>query len=187
MCFLDLRFITDPLLLLQVFTPGSSWFPWVASWSPAGQMSALRRCSGKQPHSGSHALVGSTPLLPGTHPKHDFSGKSVPCQLTLLHQGCAKHSSKQPPGKTEGTRESQGTGTETQMDFKALLWYWLSRGTKLAYAMCWVKSYSSAGGLKAKPKCLAVIQPDFGSGWWFKLAFHFRHSQQMREHKGEHS
>lgn len=39
---------------------------------------------------------------------------------------------------------------------------------------------------KGKPKCLAAMQPDFGNGFPYKLAFHLRYNQQIGEHKGEH-
>lgn len=43
------------------------------------------------------------------------------------------------------------------------------------------------GGVKANPKCLSAMQPDFGNGFLYKLAFHLRHSQQIREHRGEYT
>lgn len=39
---------------------------------------------------------------------------------------------------------------------------------------------------KENSKRLAAMQPDFGSGFLFKLAFNLKHSQKIGEHTGEH-
>lgn len=59
----------------------------------------------------------------------------------------------------------------------ALGWHW-------AISKMCLCAKSPTGRVKATPKCLAVMQLNFGNGFLYKLVFHLRHSQQIGEHNG---
>lgn len=177
-----LRAVPGSQLLFRVFTASSSHQLHLPRWhvlccSPASQMWAFRRCPGGQPCSVLHAVEGSMHLSTSTHRERDSAD---PCPASSLST-----SSAVPWPSSTASRERQKLpedGTEMQTPL------WLYDGTdyqgpqaRQSAALCRVPQ----GRVKAAPKCLAVKQLNFGSGFLYKLVLHLRHSQQMREHNGK--
>lgn len=148
--------------------------------SPTSQMLAFRRCPGKQPCSVLHAMEGSTHLSTSLLRECDFADL---CPASSLSTSSAVPwpSSTQPPGK--GRRQTpRGWAQKCRLLYGFIVALTI-RGHKQDKVLGCAKS--PTGGVKATPKCLAVKQLNFGNGFLYKLVFHLRHSQKIREPSGK--
>lgn len=182
LCFWGLKAVPGSQQLFHAFTASSSQQLHLPRWhllccSPTSQMLAFRRCPGKQPCSVLRAVEGSMHLSTSMHRECDFAGDLCPASSLSASSAVPWPSSTEPPGK--GRRhEKLPEDAQKCTEMQTPLWLYdgTIRGHKQGRVLGCAKTCPT-GGVKVTPKCLAVMQLNFGNGFLYKLVFHLRQSQ----------